>query len=57
MQNQLDLYRTHMNQRRPRANKKKLLPHGIPDLIFENPEEYGSQQYIVSISTLHPGWP
>ncbi|KZV88399.1 hypothetical protein EXIGLDRAFT_798661 [Exidia glandulosa HHB12029] len=49
IQRELDSYRHRRNTRLPRSNKKKFLPHGIPDLIFERPDRYGAQDFKVLV--------
>jgi hypothetical protein len=55
MQSELDLYRTRSNGHMPRYNRRKLLPHGIPNEIFEHPEQYGSHDFKVLVThfTVH----
>lgn len=47
MQAQLDNYVRKSNRKLPRRNKKKFLPHGIPDLIFERAQDYGMEDFKV----------
>ncbi|EJD33870.1 hypothetical protein AURDEDRAFT_76626 [Auricularia subglabra TFB-10046 SS5] len=49
MQLQMDNYRIRSNQKLPRKNNKKVLPHGIPDLIFERPQDYMAADYKVRV--------
>ncbi|EJD47604.1 hypothetical protein AURDEDRAFT_123493 [Auricularia subglabra TFB-10046 SS5] len=49
MQVELDEYRLRRNTRLPRKNKKKFLPHGKPDLIFERPDKYNAEDYKVTV--------
>ncbi|KZV79977.1 hypothetical protein EXIGLDRAFT_578677, partial [Exidia glandulosa HHB12029] len=49
MQLQLDNYVNRHNSRLPRHNKKKFLPHGIPNIIFERAQDYGLQDFKVVV--------
>ena len=40
LQSELDAWIVLCNRTAPRADKKKLLPHGIPELIRQKPEKY-----------------
>ncbi|KZV92964.1 hypothetical protein EXIGLDRAFT_613613, partial [Exidia glandulosa HHB12029] len=50
MQLQMDNYVRKVNRKLPRRNKKKFLPHGIPDLIFERSVDYGMQDFKVPVN-------
>lgn len=51
IQKELDIFRTTVwNHRRGRKQENKLLPTGIPDHIYENPEEYGGEDHGIAIS-------
>ncbi|KAF8420586.1 hypothetical protein L210DRAFT_3491406 [Boletus edulis BED1] len=50
LQSELDAYRDRINNTRKRCDRNKVLPHGVPELIHENPEEYGSLDFKVMVS-------
>ena len=50
MQKEIDLYVEHHNNTPRRANRHKILPHGVPDDIFEHPEEYGVPNFAASLT-------
>ena len=47
LQDELDRWVDQKNSTTRRANKYKVLPHGIPDLIYECPEDYGAVDFKV----------
>jgi hypothetical protein len=47
LQWELDSYVTLHNTTRHHANRQKVLPHSVPDLMFENLESIGAQDYKV----------
>jgi hypothetical protein len=50
MQQELDSYRTRINNKLKRKNKFKLTPHGRPIDIFTHPERFLARDYSVSAS-------
>jgi hypothetical protein len=50
IQAEIDQWVLHRNLNAPRADKHKILPHGIPDLIRAKPHMYGSFDFKVSLS-------
>jgi hypothetical protein len=53
LQHELDAYRERVNNTAKRADRNKVLPHGVPNHIFEHPEEYGALDFKVSAIYLH----
>ncbi|KAG6848989.1 hypothetical protein H0H93_012194 [Arthromyces matolae] len=49
MQKELDAYRERVNNSKKRADRNKILPHGVPNDIFERPEHYGCLDFKISI--------
>ena len=52
LQSELDAWVVIRNRTAPRADRKKLLPHGIPELIRQKPEKYSVLDFKVSQFTL-----
>ncbi|KAI6010570.1 hypothetical protein BKA83DRAFT_16275 [Pisolithus microcarpus] len=50
LQAELDNYRDRINHSRKRRDKKKVLPHGIPDLIYHCAEDYGALDFKVMVA-------
>lgn len=48
LQKEADSYVYNHNTSRRRANRRKILPNGIPDAIFENPELVDTCDFKVS---------
>ncbi|KAJ7161615.1 hypothetical protein C8R46DRAFT_1194158 [Mycena filopes] len=46
---ELDAYRKRVNNTAKRADKNKVLPHGVPNHMLEAPEEYGVLDFKVSV--------
>ncbi|KAI0711283.1 hypothetical protein C8Q76DRAFT_622842 [Earliella scabrosa] len=51
LQESLDAWRGVYNNSPRRANKHKVLPHGIPVLIAQHPHEYGVEDFKVGVPT------
>jgi hypothetical protein len=47
IQSELDKYVHRNNSTRKRADRKKVLPHGIPDIIFEQPDQFEAVDFKV----------
>lgn len=47
IQKELDAYKFRVNTSARRADRKKVLPSGIPDVIFENPGKYDAVEFMV----------
>jgi hypothetical protein len=47
LQSELDKWVTIRNRTLPRADTKKVLPHGIPELMREKPEQFGALDFKV----------
>jgi len=48
LQKEADSYVYDHNTSRRRANRRKILPNGIPDVMFENPETVDARDFKVS---------
>jgi len=48
LQKEADLYVYSTNTSRRRENRCKVLPNGIPDVMFEHPESVGALDFKVS---------
>jgi hypothetical protein len=46
-QAEIDKWVQKYNTSQRRANKRKILPKGIPDVIHQKPERFGSQNFQV----------
>lgn len=49
LQSELDKWVTIRNRTLPRADTKKVLPHGIPELMREKPEQFGALDFKVIV--------
>lgn len=49
IQAELDAYRRRFNTTPRRADRSKVLPHGIPDMITAKPERFGSCDFKVNV--------
>jgi hypothetical protein len=48
LQAELDSYKDRVNSTRKRKDKNKILPHGVPDDMFEHSQDYGALDFKVS---------
>ncbi|KAJ7832141.1 hypothetical protein B0H14DRAFT_2515144 [Mycena olivaceomarginata] len=48
LQQELDAYRDRVNNTAKRADRNKVLPHGVPNDMYEHPEDYGVLDFKVS---------
>jgi hypothetical protein len=51
LQSELDKWVTIRNRTLPRADTKKVLPHGIPELMREKPEQFGALDFKIPVPT------
>ncbi|KAF8076956.1 hypothetical protein FPV67DRAFT_1715799 [Lyophyllum atratum] len=49
LQTELDAYRNRVNNSKKRADRNKILPHGVPNDIYESPERYGCLDFKVKV--------
>ncbi|KAF8119494.1 hypothetical protein EV363DRAFT_1462101 [Boletus edulis] len=49
LQAELDTYCDRINHTAKRRDRKKVLPHGIPELIFTSPEDFGALDFKASL--------
>ncbi|KAF8120876.1 hypothetical protein EV363DRAFT_1278349 [Boletus edulis] len=54
LQAELDAYCDRINHTAKRRDRKKVLPHGIPELIFTSPEDFGALDFKASLVTIDP---
>lgn len=47
VQKELDAYMLRLNQTKKRYDRNKILPHGPPNDIYNNPELYGAMDFKV----------
>lgn len=47
LQHEMDAWRERVNNMAKRADKNKVLPHGVPNHIFESPQTYGALDFKV----------
>lgn len=52
LQKELDSYVYNHNTSRRRASRRKILPNGIPDVMFENPESVHARDFKVKQSLI-----
>ncbi|KAG9311682.1 hypothetical protein JVU11DRAFT_7919 [Chiua virens] len=50
LQAELDRYQYRVNNTLKRRNRNKILPHGVPELIFQNPTNYGALDFKVPVN-------
>ncbi|KAI6001834.1 hypothetical protein EDD15DRAFT_2192588 [Pisolithus albus] len=50
LQVELNSYQDRINNSRKRRDKKKVLPHGIPELIFTCAEDYGALNFKIMVT-------
>ncbi|KAG2029735.1 hypothetical protein BDR03DRAFT_1018013 [Suillus americanus] len=49
LQQELNVYRDQVNNTTKRRDHNKVLPHGVPNLIYDSPEDFGALDFKVSI--------
>ncbi|KAG1786733.1 uncharacterized protein HD556DRAFT_1449391 [Suillus plorans] len=55
LQCELDRYQDCVNNTAKRRDHNKVLPHGVPNLIYESPEEFGAMDFKASFNLLMDG--
>ncbi|KAG2145936.1 uncharacterized protein EDB93DRAFT_1086874, partial [Suillus bovinus] len=50
LQTELNAYKDHVNNTAKRHDHNKVLPHGIPELIYNSPEDFGVLDFKVCLS-------
>ncbi|THH04666.1 hypothetical protein EW146_g10119 [Bondarzewia mesenterica] len=53
LQKELDKFRLHFNNSKPRYDRNKVLPHERPDNIFECLEDFGTVDFSVKVDPNH----
>ncbi|KAJ7077312.1 hypothetical protein B0H15DRAFT_1003903 [Mycena belliarum] len=49
LQSELDAYRNRVNNTAKRADKNKILPHGVPNHMYEAPEDFGVLDFKIKV--------
>ncbi|KAJ7277156.1 hypothetical protein C8J57DRAFT_1060751, partial [Mycena rebaudengoi] len=49
LQQELDAYRERVNNTAKRADRNKILPHGVPNHLYEAPEDYGVLDFKIVV--------
>ncbi|KAG1797415.1 uncharacterized protein HD556DRAFT_1431118 [Suillus plorans] len=49
LQHELDAYRDRMNNTAKRRDRNKVLPHGVPNLIYDSPEDFGALDFKITV--------
>ncbi|KAG0695167.1 hypothetical protein DFH29DRAFT_831334 [Suillus ampliporus] len=49
LQTELNEYKDHVNNTAKRRDHNKVLPHGIPELIYNSPEDFGALDFKIGI--------
>ncbi|KAJ7729286.1 hypothetical protein B0H14DRAFT_3617421 [Mycena olivaceomarginata] len=49
LQQELDAYRDRVNNTAKRADRNKVLPHGVPNDMYEHPEDYGVLDFKIKV--------
>ncbi|KAJ7790095.1 hypothetical protein B0H14DRAFT_3571076 [Mycena olivaceomarginata] len=52
LQKELDLYRDRVNNTAKRADHNKVLPHGVPNHMYEAPEDYGVLDFKIPVNPI-----
>ncbi|KAG1890319.1 hypothetical protein F4604DRAFT_1914866 [Suillus subluteus] len=55
LQCELDRYQDRVNNTAKRCDCNKVLPHGVPNLIYESPEDFGAMDFKASFNLLLDG--
>ncbi|KAG1801180.1 hypothetical protein EV424DRAFT_1351975 [Suillus variegatus] len=50
LQCELDRYQDRVNNTLKRPDRNKVLPHGVPNLIYESPEDFGALDFKVTVT-------
>ncbi|KAG2110404.1 uncharacterized protein F5147DRAFT_797184 [Suillus discolor] len=49
LQHELDAYRDRVNNTAKRLDRNKVLPHGVPNLIYDSPEDFGALDFKITV--------
>ncbi|KAJ7133065.1 hypothetical protein C8R44DRAFT_730264 [Mycena epipterygia] len=49
LQRELDAYRDRLNNTAKRADRNKVLPHGVPNDMYEHPDNYGVLDFKIKV--------
>ncbi|KAG2085347.1 hypothetical protein BD769DRAFT_1718725 [Suillus cothurnatus] len=50
LQMELNAYKDRVNNTAKRRDRNKVLPHGIPDMIYNSPEDFGALDFKIGIA-------
>ncbi|KAG2339322.1 hypothetical protein BDR05DRAFT_951239 [Suillus weaverae] len=48
---ELNVYKDRVNNTAKRRDRNKVLPHGIPDMIYNSPEDFGALDFKINIES------
>ncbi|KAG1778947.1 hypothetical protein EV702DRAFT_1186286 [Suillus placidus] len=51
LQMELNAYKDRVNNTAKRRDRNKVLPHGIPDMIYNSPEDFGALDFKINIES------
>ncbi|KAG1786291.1 hypothetical protein EV424DRAFT_1523978 [Suillus variegatus] len=49
LQRELDSYQDRINHTAKRRDRNKVLPHGVPELIYRSPEDFGALDFKIKV--------
>ncbi|KAG2131597.1 uncharacterized protein EDB93DRAFT_1255445 [Suillus bovinus] len=49
LQRELDAYQDRANNTRKRRDRNKILPHGVPNLVYNSPEDFGALNFKITV--------
>ncbi|KAG1738475.1 hypothetical protein EDB19DRAFT_1982912 [Suillus lakei] len=49
LQRELDAYQDRVNNTRKRRDRNKILPHGVPNLVYNSPEDFGALNFKITV--------
>ncbi|KAG1778331.1 hypothetical protein EV702DRAFT_1220104 [Suillus placidus] len=49
LQRELDAYQDRVNNTRKRRDRNKILPHGVPNLVYQSPENFGALNFKITV--------
>ncbi|KAG1831396.1 hypothetical protein EV424DRAFT_1470126 [Suillus variegatus] len=52
LQQELDAYQDQVNNTRKRRDRNKILPHGVPNIVYQSPEDFSALDFKVRSTAL-----
>ncbi|KAG1851805.1 hypothetical protein C8R48DRAFT_612357, partial [Suillus tomentosus] len=49
LQRELDAYQDRVNNTRKRRDRNKILPHGVPNIVYQSPEDFGALDFKITV--------